>query len=172
MADGGAGFQNKTGHDGRRSAPDEVWAAVRDDYLAGVSAPECCRRHGVGLSSLRLRAGREGWRRADQPWTPPRISQGALDPWDEGRALEDRVGGDLDRVDCRELAWIAHRRMQRAILRGEASEALRWRRVREIMDAETADLDHFLEAEEARDALDASDASDGVFGGGGAGPAV
>ncbi len=86
---------------GRYTAPDEVWAVVRDDYLSGLSAPECCRRHGVGLAALRSRASREGWRRADQPWTPP----ARLDPWDEGAALEERVEGDLDRVDYGDLAW-------------------------------------------------------------------
>ena len=40
-------------------APDAVWARVREDYLAGRSATECCRRHGVGLTSLRNRAARE-----------------------------------------------------------------------------------------------------------------
>lgn len=129
---------------GRRSAPDEVWAAVRDDYLAGMSAPEACRRHGVGLTALRLRAAREGWRRADQPWTPP----DRLDPWDEGVALDEAVGGDLDQVELPQLSWIAFRRMMRAVLRGDAVDALRWRRVREAMDAEEAEIDCFMARED------------------------
>jgi hypothetical protein len=113
---------------------------VREDYLAGMSAPEACRRHGVGLSALRDRAGREGWRRIDQPWRPPN----ALDPWDEGLALEDRTGGDLDKIEMRELSFVAHRRMMRAALRGDAAEALRWRRVRLAMDLEEEEVQRFV----------------------------
>lgn len=50
---------------GRRGASEAVWAAVRADYLAGVSGPECCRRHGVKLVTLRWRAKQHGWRRVD-----------------------------------------------------------------------------------------------------------
>jgi hypothetical protein len=52
----------------------------------GCRRPRSVSRHGVGRTALRTRAAREGWRRLDQPWTPPT----RLDPWDEGRALEDR----------------------------------------------------------------------------------
>ncbi len=178
--------------DGRLIAPDDVWAQVREDYLSGVSAPECCRRHGVGLSALRARAADEGWRRIDQPWTPPNTR---LDPDDEGLALEERVNGDLDQIPLGELALVAFRRMMRAVLHGDAAEALRWRRVRLAVDAEDAHLNRLYdkaqserrkaESRETRalgdaivaaaradyeaalaevsDASDASDASDGVF---------
>ena len=152
--------------EGRWHAPEEVWAAVRVDYLAGMSAPEACRRYGVGLSAMRARAAREGWRRADQPWTP----RSRLDPDDEGAELEARVGGDLDKVDLEELVWVAHRRMLRAVMRGDAVEALRWRRVHTAMADEQAELDRFIEQEEAIRYMqsgvqypDAVDASDGVF---------
>ncbi|AQR62841.1 hypothetical protein BZG35_15145 [Brevundimonas sp. LM2] len=153
------------------AAPQAVWAQVREDYLAGRSASECCRLHGVGLSALRGRAAREGWRRADQPWTPP----ARLDPWDEGVALEESIGGDLDRVELGSLAFVAHRRMMRAVLRGDAMEALRWRRVRLVMDAEAAEILEAIERDEAEDwhreqagqreanRSDGSDGSDGVF---------
>ena len=130
---------------GQRSAPDEVWAQVREDYLAGVSAPECCRRHGVGLTALRKRAASEGWRRADQPWSPP----ARLDPWDEGVLLEDRVAGDLDKVELRQLEFVADRRMMRAVLRGDAAEALRWRRVRTVLQADAREMDRLIAEEEA-----------------------
>src|SRR5690606_14516601 len=130
---------------GRRSAPDEVWAAARDDYLSGLSAPEVCRRHGVGVTALRARAAREGWRRMDQPWAPPN----RLDPFDEGVDLEQQLDGDLDRIEPGQLAWVAHRRMMRAVLRGDAGEAMRWRRV-ELMVAETdEELRYFIAEEEA-----------------------
>ncbi len=160
---------------GRRVAPETVWAEVRQDYTDGMSAPDCCRRHGVGLSALRDRAAREGWRRADLPWVPPR---NRLDPEDEGVALEARAG--LDQIDLCELSYVAHRRMMRAVLRGDAVEALRWRRVRMAMDEEEAEMLRMAEQDEALwrerrsiidyeaahpDASDASDASDGVFSG-------
>ena len=66
MPDGDPAFSAPAPVNGLRSAPDEVWTQVRDDYLGGISAPECCRRHGVGLTALRKRAANEGWRRADQ----------------------------------------------------------------------------------------------------------
>jgi hypothetical protein len=166
---------------GRRTAPDEVWAVVRDDYLAGMSAPEACRRHGVRLSALRDRAAREGWRRIDQPWAP----RNRLDPDDEGVELEARIGGDLNKVELCELSFIAARRMMRAVMRGDAMEALRWRRVRDAMEAEDAEMERLGEQMDAirdarlgyagldprtaarsandPDASDASDASDGVF---------
>ena len=159
---------------GRKSPPDEVWAQVRDEYLAGWSAPECCRRHGVGLTALRERAAREGWRRADQPWTPPN----RLDPWDEGVELDLRVNGDLDRVELEELGYIVHRRMMRAVMRGDAVEALRWRRVQLTMAEVEAELKRDMEHLEAirwrladqqaqdapdPDASDAPNASDGVL---------
>lgn len=127
------------------TAPDEVWARVRDDYLAGMSGTDAARRHGVLLSALRRRAAREGWRRADQPWTPPN----RLDPLDEGLELEDRVCGDLDRIEMRELSFIAHRRMMRDVLRGDAAGALRWRRVRLAMDEEEAEVRRELALDEA-----------------------
>lgn len=130
---------------GRRVASEAVWAEARADYLEGMSAAQVCARHGVGRTALRTRAAREGWRRRDQPWTPPT----RLDPWDEGRALEDRVGGDLDRVDYGELAWIAHRRMLRAVMRGDAVEALRWRRVGLVMEAVEAEGERMIEEDEA-----------------------
>lgn len=130
---------------GRRTASDAVWAAARDDYLAGLSATEVCDRHGVGLSTLRRRAESEGWRRSDQPWAP----RNRLDPDDEGVELEARIGGDLDRVEPCELSYVAARRMMRAVLRGDAVAALRWRKVREAMDAEDAEMERQGEQQDA-----------------------
>ena len=58
MADGSPTLYGKG-----RSAPDEVWGRVREDYLSGLPGIEVCRRHGVGLTAMRNRATREGWRR-------------------------------------------------------------------------------------------------------------
>ena len=141
MADGSPTLYGKA-----RSAPDAIWERVRQDYLSGLPAIEVCRRHGVGLTAMRNRAAREGWRRTDQPWTPPN----PLDPHDEGVMLEDEIGGDLDQLDMRQLSFVAWRRMQRAVLRGQAAEALRWRRVRLMLDAETAEQDQGMEQEQRR----------------------
>lgn len=129
----------------RRSAPPEVWERVKADYLAGVPGAVCCLRHGVGLTTLPTRAAVEGWRLADQPWAPPSREP----PWDEGDELEADVGGDLEKLDYGELAWVADRRMVRAVLHGEAAAALRWRRVRDAMQAEQAALDRIMEEEAA-----------------------
>jgi len=127
-----------------RSAPDAVWALVRRDYRSGLPAPEVCRRHGVGLTSMRNRAAREGWRRADGPWTPPN----GLDPCDEGVLLEEQVGGDLDKVELYDLSAIARRRMMRAVMRGQAAEALRWRRLRLVLDADEAEMEREMAQQE------------------------
>ena len=119
-----------------RRAPDHVWDQVREDYLAGYSARECSRRHGVGVTNIRRRAAEQGWRRVDQTWTSPP----ALDPDDEGSALAADVDGDLDQIALRELAWVAIRRMMRAVLKGDAAEALRWRRVRIAMEDEDEEM--------------------------------
>lgn len=130
---------------GLRCAPGEVWAAVRQDYLAGMSATECCRRHGVGLTTLRSRAAREGWRRQDQAWTPPL----RLDPDDEGAELDLQVEGDLDRIGLNDLIYVAHRRVMRAVLRGEAAAALRWRRVQTMLEIDQDEMVRESDREEA-----------------------
>ncbi|MDQ8027522.1 MAG: hypothetical protein REJ23_02260 [Brevundimonas sp.] len=116
----------------QRPAPDHVWARVREDYLAGVPARECCRRHGVGRSALFERAAEEKWRRIDQPWVAP----DALDPDDEGLALDARIDGDISLLAPEDLAEVAVSRLMRAALRGDALGALRWGRVRQALDDE------------------------------------
>lgn len=158
---------------GRRTAPDEVWARVREDYLDGLSGPVCCRRHGVGLTALRKRAAAEGWRRADQPWVPP---EDLRPPDDPGVEVERIVGGYLDEIGLGQLSWVAEHRTLLAILRGDSREALRWRRVRVELDLDEQErfrqraLEDAYEEErvrnlatqEKRDAADAA-ASHGVF---------
>jgi len=128
-----------------RVAPDAVWDQVRQDYLSGIPAAEACRRHGVGLTAMRNRAARENWRRSDLDWTAP----DRLDPEDEGRRLEEALCGDLDRVELEDLAHVADRRMMRAILRGHAAEALRWRRVRQALEEDDVELHRRLASDEA-----------------------
>ena len=129
-----------------RRVPDEIWEQVREAYLSGVSAPACCRRFGVGLTALRSRAARDGWRRADMPWQPPVTH---LDPEDEGVQLEDDIGGDLDLLHPFMLSRVAERRMMRAVLRGDATEVLRWHRVYQAMEALQLQEDRELACEDA-----------------------
>ncbi|QLQ12594.1 MAG: hypothetical protein HZY74_03900 [Brevundimonas sp.] len=58
---------------GNLPRPPEVWEAARNDYLAGHSAADVCRRYGLRLGTFRHRAAADGWRRADQP--VPDLSQ-------------------------------------------------------------------------------------------------
>ena len=168
-----------------RRIPDTVWEAVKADYLAGASGPDCCRRHGVGLSALRARAAREAWRRMDQPWMPPT----RLDPYDEGLELEEAIGGDINQLEFGDLPHVARSRVARAVLRGDALAALRWRRVERMLQEDDDELKRWVEEERFRvarleraeeraaeieamaaEALaeegltsDSSDSSDGVF---------
>lgn len=124
-----------------RRAPLEVWDRIREDFLSGLPAAECSRRHGVGVSTINARAAAEGWRRADQPWPDPRER---LDPADEGRILDEAIGGDLEQTDLSELAFVAVRRMMRAVLKGDAVAALRWRRVHQALEAQDEALQRKL----------------------------
>ena len=152
---------------GHWAAPDEVWARVRADYSDGLSGPACCRRHGVQLTTVRDRAAREGWRRIDQAGPPAN----RLDPDDEGVQLEIECGGDLDRIDFAQLSYVAVRRMMRAVMRGDAVEALRWQRVRDAMEHEEAEVQRWIDQQDTvRQRLDGShpdpdcpDGLDGVF---------
>ncbi|CAN5292838.1 hypothetical protein BH10PSE2_BH10PSE2_22400 [soil metagenome] len=142
------------GRPARYAAPAEVWARVRDDYLGGLSAPACCRRHGVGLSALRDRAGREGWRRADRPWTPP-VPPSAPPPgpstaMDAVMAALGLSPDDLDRLDRTPLdpdqidrAIQLH--MTRAVIEGDVGQALRWRRLAYAIDEEQSEEDEAAE---------------------------
>lgn len=137
-------------HRACRRAPDDVWEAVRKDYLDGLGGPACSRRHGVSLTALRTRAAREGWRRRDQPWTSPTRADPAIDDRDEGAELEEQVGGDLDRLDYVDLSLVADRRMMRCALRGDAAGALLWRRVRQVLDADQAEIDRLDRLDETQ----------------------
>ena len=106
----------------------------------------------------RALGGVHGWRRIDQPWTPGN----ALDPSDEGVQLEQRSEGDLDRIDTCELIFVAHRRMLRAVLRGDAAGALRWRRVGQALEAEEAEMRRYLCQQEALNSARLAEEADGA----------
>ena len=102
----------------RRIRPNETWDAAREDYVAGATAEEVCRRHDLGLSAFKVRARQGEWRRADQP---------APDP------LDDTI--DLDappepRDSMLDKAW---RRVSQALDAGRSTEAMRWMRLHAML---------------------------------------
>lgn len=105
--------------DTHRTRSPDAWDQARADYLAGIPAEEVCRRHDLGLSALRARARRHGWRRADQP-----------DPEIEDDDLDDYADADLN-----EMVDVAWRRVARALDRGASTEAARWMRIHEALHA-------------------------------------
>lgn len=128
-----------------RIVPPIIWEAIREEYLAGATAPECARLYGVGLTTVRSRAAREGWRRIDPPRneqpcdgaSPPHRRAGPdADLDDAVLELQRRIGGDLDRVELSDLTRLASHRVSRSVMQGRAVDALRWRRLLETLQAE------------------------------------
>lgn len=125
--------------DAYRIRTDETWAEARADYLIGFTAEEVCRRHDIGLSALRQRARREGWRRTDQD--DPVAADDDLDVFD-----------DVEAPDLVDMAW---RRLAAAVARGRAADAARWQRIHAQLLAraqEEATRDHSDVLTAARDA--------------------
>lgn len=122
---------------GRRRASDAIWARARDEYLAGDSAEMVCARHDLREGTLRHRAKVEGWRRSDQP-----------DP--EPVDLDAEIEAGLPDYD--QMARHALVRMNRAVLRGRATEAASWMRLHQrllTLATQTADqADKDAQAEE------------------------
>jgi len=129
--------------DGYRVRSDEIWARARTDYIAGFPAEEVCRRHDLGVSALRHRARREGWRRTDHP---------------ASNYIEDdlEIFADIGSGDMAEMARL---RLAAALTRGQSGEAARWRRIyRELRGEWEAEVRReenrvrLLHADEAREA--------------------
>ncbi|WP_295194285.1 hypothetical protein [uncultured Brevundimonas sp.] len=99
----------------------EVWDLARDDYLAGEPARIVCRRYDLGLSAFRIRARKGKWRRGDQD------DPDLYDPALELEAVEDLAFSDM--------ADTARRRLQLALMDGEATEAQRWLRIFETLSS-------------------------------------
>ena len=102
---------------GRRNRSGETWAAARAAYLDGLSAGEVCAHFDLGLSALRARARREGWRRIDQA---------DLDP-----DLQDDLDEELDAqvVDFEAMTERALRMSARALDLADGASADRWLRL-------------------------------------------
>ena len=113
----------------RRIRPDQTWDAAREDYLAGASAEEVCRRHDLGLSAFKVHARQGGWRRIDQP---------APDP------IEDDLDLDTPPEPRERMLDKAWRRVSLALDTGRSTEAMRWMRVHAmLLAAERAEVrDH------------------------------
>lgn len=102
---------------GRRVRSGDTWAAARQAYLHGASAGEVCVLFELGLSALRARARRDGWRRIDQPDPDP--------------DLEEDIDGELDEqyVDYEVMAERTGRLASRALHLDDAPAAERWLRL-------------------------------------------
>ena len=107
-----------------RIRSDETWARARDDYLAGMTAEQVCRRHDLGLRAFRDHARDGGWRRVDQP-----------DPEPDDADADFAIFEDYDIED---LERMSRRRMIAATVRGDAMAANRWRRVYDLWAGEVA----------------------------------
>lgn len=107
-----------------RIRSDDTWARARDDYLAGMTAEQVCRRYDLGLRAFRDHARAEGWRRVDQP-----------DPEPDDADADFVIFEDFDIDD---LQRMSRRRMIAATVRGDAMAANRWRRVYEMWRGEVA----------------------------------
>lgn len=103
---------------GRRVRSHQTWTAARSAYLDGLSAAEVCARFDLGLSSLRARARREGWRRADQADPDPDLAE-HLDE-------ELEADGPADFIAMRERAA---RLAARALAEGDLRRAEGWTRL-------------------------------------------
>lgn len=103
----------------------ETWAQARDDYLSGLCAEAVCRRHDLGLSAFRRRAGKYGWRRMDQDDPAPD---------DQELSIYDDIAPD-DQVRTARLRFV------QALDRGRAVEAARWRRLWHELRAEADAVD-------------------------------
>ena len=103
----------------------EIWDLARDDYLAGEPARIVCRRYDLGLSAFRIRARKAKWRREDQD------DPDLYDPVLELEAVED--------IALSDMAQTARRRLQLALMDGEATEAQRWLKIFETLSALAAD---------------------------------
>jgi hypothetical protein len=133
-----------------RPPAQEVWRRVRDDYLAGDTAPVLAERYGVSERSVRRRASVEGWRRCDvaasvQLNEPPAWSRpGPV-------AMADFVADNPEYqavVDAREadalallftpshddFSRIAFRRAAEGAAMGRPAEATAWLRVLSLLD--------------------------------------
>lgn len=110
----------------RRIRPEQAWDRAREDYLAGATAEEVCRRHDLGLSAFKVRARQGEWRRTDQP---------APDP------VEDDIDLNAPAEPRSRMLDKAWRRVSRALDDGHSIEAMRWMRVHAmLLQAERAEV--------------------------------
>jgi hypothetical protein len=122
----------------------ETWAAVRNAYASGISAPDLCERYAIPRSTFFARAAAEGWRRADQ-----------LDaaPLDDLYPVPDDDAPLRTAAQLADAAWLG---VDRAMARGHAADAERWMRLHRQFRA--------LAAEAARDARrEGDEATDGII---------
>ena len=139
---------------GRRTCSEEEWAWARADYLDGFAAPQIAAAYGMGVSTLRERAHREGWRRRDQPAAEAGLSVDVEDVTEEDQDVSTMV----------DTAW---RRAALAIKTGDRLAARAWLRLHEDLLPILREIREIARADDARSSPvtadpDASDALDGL----------
>lgn len=72
----------------------EVWALIRDAYLAGDSAVTLAKRFDVTIANIQRKAGREGWTK--RGYAAARAAEGASPPPETGTAPRSATTADND----------------------------------------------------------------------------
>lgn len=100
---------------------EDTWARAREDYLAGMTGEQVCRRYGMGMRTLREHAEEERWRRSDHPDAPPVDDDADMS-----------IFADLETIDLLEQARL---HAAAAVMRGRSVEAARWTRLTQALQA-------------------------------------
>jgi len=118
---------------GRNFLTESEWEALKRDYLIGYSARELAERFGVGLSTVRLKARTDNWRRRDRPADPDLLMSD--DDLPEADAAADLVVADVE--DWSDMTSGARSRVRRAIRDGNPAQAASWMRLYERLRTRT-----------------------------------
>jgi hypothetical protein len=111
-----------------RSYGPKVWERARAEYEGGQPASLICKAYGIGLSTFRERAAREGWRRCD--------AEPDMSPADADRL--DALGDTDD--DPHALTLMAWRRFALAVRDGDRLAARAWLRLHRELGREMREL--------------------------------
>ena len=103
-----------------------VWDMARRDYEAGQTAGAVCAHYGLTESALRSRAHRHDWKRSE----PEAPDQSLLDL--QSAARSDNDAEPLEFEDMIDQAW---NHFERALSAARSSEAARWFKLTEALEA-------------------------------------
>ena len=124
-----------------------TWAAARQDYLSGDSAPVVAERHGLSERTLIRRAAVEGWRRADvddpvlgriPAWSRPAPKLDQIERQPELGDIDDARANDTFQLlfdpNPRELRRFAFRKAAELAAIDSPRQALIWLRLAQTLD--------------------------------------